>query len=59
MSLEVIPRDELIAMAKSLGAADAALEQIAKGDWRKSEMVALAKKTMAMMKRFEEEGKKP
>lgn len=58
MNLEIIKSAELFAMCKSLGAADAALEQIAKGDWSKKEYVALAKRTIAMMKKFEAEGKR-
>jgi hypothetical protein len=58
LSLEIIKSAELFAMCKSLGAADAALEQIAKGDWSKKEYIALARRTIELMKRFEAEAKR-
>ena len=57
VSLEVIRSSDLAAMAKSLGAADGVLAQIASGRLTKKECVKAAKMGIAMMKRFEEEGK--
>ena len=51
--LSVIEHEELSCLAKSCGAMESAIEIIARGDWRKKEMVALARRTIALVKTFE------
>lgn len=57
VSLDIIRSSDLAAMAKSLGAADYILSQIASGRLTKKECVKAAKMAISLMKRFEEEGK--
>lgn len=55
VSLEIIQSNDLYAAYRSLGAADAGLEAIASGRLTKKECVVQAKRTLALMKKFEAE----
>ena len=55
MSLDIFERKDVSAAYKSNGAMEYALEQIAAGKLNKAQCVAMAKRTLELVQKFEKE----